>query len=110
MDKERFEDLKESIVEAGRVMRGDLKPSREFKFEIDSSEIQTPVETWAVCVETDDEELLIPGKLYQIKISGDAVLVRDEEDEAALYSKEFFLPVSLPVEVTRKLTDLAEAA
>ena len=110
MDKSRFENLKESIIEAGKIMRGEMKPSREFTLEIDRSEIEPPVETWAVCVETDDEELLIPGKLYHIKISGDAVLVRDEEDEAALYSTEFFMPVSLPSEVTQKLTDLAEAA
>ena len=110
MDKERFEDLKESIVEAGKIMRGEMKPSREFTFEIDSSETESLIETWAICIETDDEELLIPGKLYFIKISGDAVLVRDEEDEAALYSKDFFIPVALPQEVTQKLTNLAEVA
>ena len=108
MDKERFEGLKESIIEAGKVMRGEMKPSREFTFEIDPSEIKPPIETWAVCVETDDEELLIPGKLYFIKISGDAVLVRDEEDEAALYSKDFFIPIALPQEITQKLTHLTQ--
>ncbi len=110
MDKNRFEDLKESIIEAGKVMRGEIKPNREFTFEIDSSEIKPPIETWAVCVETDDEELLVPGKLYFIKISGDAVWVRDEEDEAALYSRDFFIPIALPAEVTQKLENLAEAA
>ena len=110
MDKERFEDLKESIVEAGKIMRGEMKPSREFTFEIDSSETESLIETWAICIETDDEELLIPGKLYFIKISGEVVLVRDEEDEAALYSKDFFIPVALPQEVTQKLSNLAEVA
>ncbi len=110
MDKTRFEELKESIIEAGKIMRGEMKPSREFTIEVDESEIKPPVETWAVCIETDDEELLIPGKLYPVKISGDAVLVRDEENEAALYPKDFFLPVSLPSEITQKLTNLAEAA
>lgn len=110
MDKQRFEDLKESIVEAGKVMRGEMKPNREFTFETDVSETESLVETWAVCIENDDEKLLIPGKLYFIKISGEAVLVRDEEDEATLYSKDFFIPVALPQEVTQKLSSLAEVA
>lgn len=110
MDKDRFEDLKESIIEAGKVMRGEIKASREFTFEIDPSESKPPIETWAVCIETDDVELLIPGKLYFIKISGNAILVRDEEDEAALYSKDFFVPITLPLELTQKLTNLAEVA
>ena len=91
-------------------MRGEIEPSREFVLKIDSSKIQPPLETWAVCVETDDAELLIPGKLYLVKISADVVWVRDEEDEAALYPKEFFIPVALPTEVTQKLTNLAQAA
>ena len=110
MDKKRFKDLKESIIEAGKIMRGEIEPSREFVYEVDSSEIKPPIETWAVCVETDDDELLIPGKLYLVKISDNAVWVRDEEDEAALYPKEFFIPVALPVEVTQKLTNLPQAA
>jgi len=110
MDKKRFEDLKESIIEAGKVMRGELKPSREFTFEIDSSEIKPPIETWAICIETDDDELLITGKVYPVKISLDAVWVRDEEGEATLCPKEFFLPIALPQKVKRKLANLAQAA
>jgi len=110
MDKKRFEDLQESIIEAGKVMRGESKPSREFTFEIDSSEIKSPVETWAICIETDDDELLITGKIYPVKISSDAVWVRDEEGEATLCPKEFFLPIALPQKVKRKLANLVQAA
>ena len=107
MDKKRFEDLQESIIEAGKVMRGEIKPSREFTFEIDSSEIKPPIETWAICIETNDE-LLITGKIYPVKISSDAVWVRDEEGEATLCPKEFFLPIALPQKVKRKLANLAQ--
>ena len=110
MDKERFEDLKESIIEAGKVMRGEIEPSREFIYEVDPAEIQPPVQTWAVCVETDDEKLLIPGKIYEIKVGRNRVWVIDEEDESALYPKDFFIPIALPQEITQKLTNLAEAA
>ncbi len=108
MDKKRFGELKESIIEAGKVMRGEIKPSREFIFEIDSSEIEPPLETWAVCVESDDEELLIRGKIYPVKISSDTVWVRDEEGEATLCPTEFFLPSTLPQKVKRKLANLAQ--
>jgi hypothetical protein len=108
MDKKRFEDLQESIIEAGKVMRGELKPNREFTFEIDSSDIKPPIETWAICIETNDE-LLITGKIYPVKISSDAVWVRDEEGEATLCPKEFFVPIVLPQKVKRKLANLAQA-
>ena len=107
MDKKRFEDLQESIIEAGKVMRGELEASREFVFEVDTSEIKPPTETWAVCVETDDE-LLIKGKIYPVKINSNTVWVRDEEGEATLCPKEFFLPIALPQKVKRKLANLAQ--
>lgn len=103
MNKKDFNNLKESVIEAGKVMRGEMKPSREFTFKVDTSKIKPPVEAWAVCVETDDEELMIPGKIYPVKIVDDYILVDDEEDEATFYPKEFFITVSLPAEVTRRL-------
>ena len=110
MDKKRFEGLKESIIEAGKIMRGDLQPSREFVYEIDSSEIQPPTEIWAVCVETDDEELLIPGKIYEVKIGRSRVWVRDEQGEATLCPQEFFMPIELPREISEKLENIKQAA
>lgn len=106
MDKQRFEDLKESIIEAGKVMRGEIKPSREFIIKVDTSKIKPPIEAWAVCIETDDEELMIPGKIYPVKIVDDYILVDDEEDEATFYPKEFFMTLALPAEVSEKLQNL----
>ena len=108
MDKQRFDDLKESIIEAGKVMRGEMKPSREFTFAVDTSEIHKPIETWAICVETDDEELMIPGKVYAVKITRNRILVTDEEGEPAFYPKEFFMPISLPAEVSLKLGEVVK--
>ena len=58
MKKENFERLKESIVEAGKILRGELPPSREFTYEAPESPEPT-VRVLAVCVETDDEALLV---------------------------------------------------
>ena len=110
MDKERFEGLKESIIEAGKIMRGEIAPSREFVYEIDSSEIQPPTEAWAVCVETDDEELLIPGKIYEIKIGRNRILVIDEEGEATFCPQEFFMPLELSQVVLERLENIKQAA
>jgi hypothetical protein len=110
MDKKRFEELKESIIEAGKIMRGEIEPSREFVYEVDSSEIAPPVNVWAVCVETDDEELLIPGKIYSVKIGKTRIWVVDEEGEATLCPEEFFLPISLPSEVSNRLEKLKQVA
>ncbi len=103
MKKENFESLKESIVESGKIMRGEIKASREIIIEDDETKRQKPLETCAVCVESDDDELLIIGKLYQVKVSQNAVWVRDEEGESTLCSKEFFVPISPPQEVSMRL-------
>lgn len=105
-----FERLKQNVIEAGKIKRGETKPSRDFVFEIDSSEIKPPTEAWAVCVETDDDELLILGKVYSVKVLSGGFWVRDEAGDATLCPENFFLRVSLPAEVARKLSDLAEAA
>ncbi len=110
MKKEHFEQLKESIVEAGKVMRGEIPPSRETVFEIETEDLPKPFETWAVCIETDDEELLIPGKIYPVKQLSGGFWVRDEEDEATLCPQEFFIPVELPRAVSEKLENIKQAA
>ena len=101
---------KESVIEAGRISRGEILPSRETVFEMEADDSKEPVETWAVCLETDDEELLIPGKLYQVKqFSGD-FWVRDEENEATLCPQKFFIPIELPRTVSEKLENIKQAA
>ncbi len=103
MNKKDFNNLKESVIEAGKVMRGEIKPSREFVYEIDLAEIKEPSETWAVCVEDDEDNLLISGKIYRVKKLVGGFWVRDEEGEATLCTEDFFVPVSLPAEVSEKL-------
>lgn len=110
MSAENFGRLKRSIIEAGKIKRGELLPVRESVYKFDTTDLPEPFESWAFCVETDDEELLIPGKVYQVKVLSGGFWVRDEAGDATLCPAEFFLPVSLPAEVTRRLTDLAQAA
>lgn len=80
MNSERFEQLKASIIEAGRIMKGEQKPSREFKYEL--AETPKPMEeAWAICLESDDHQALIPLKLYHVKYGESGVWVRDENGE-----------------------------
>ncbi|MDQ2747045.1 MAG: hypothetical protein M3T96_07290 [Acidobacteriota bacterium] len=108
MSAETFERLKQSIIEAGKIKRGEMS-SRDFIDEFDTSELPEPTQTWAFCLETDDEELLIPGKIYQVKVLSGGFWVRDEAGDATLCPVEFFLPVSLSANVTQKLSNLAYA-
>lgn len=81
---------------------GDLLPTRETKvsFSADSEESE---EIFAVCLETDDTELLVPFKIYRIALRGEYARVIDERGETAVYPKSFFLPLPLPVETANAL-------
>ncbi len=53
MNNERFEQLKASVIEAGLILQGKQKPSREFQFKV----VENPksmAEIWAICLESDD--------------------------------------------------------
>lgn len=106
MKKEDFEGLKESIVEAGKILRGEAQPSREFIYEVPDS-FPPPVKVLAVCVETDDPELLIPRKIYEIAVTGEFAHVIDEAGEAAVYHARFFIPINLPAEVQEIIAQLS---
>ncbi len=106
MKKENFERLKESIVEAGKIHRGEAKPSREFVYEVPGSPEPT-VKLLAVCVETDDVGLLVPRKIYEIEVTGEFARVIDEAGEAAVYPAQFFIPVNLPAEVREIIAQLS---
>jgi hypothetical protein len=105
MNQERFEQLKASIIEAGMIMRGEMQPSREFVIER-AEPPKAPVEMWAVCLESDDHQALIPRKLYLVKFGESGVLVRDENGENVFCDKEDFLPLSFAHEV-QELLELA---
>jgi hypothetical protein len=63
---------------------------------------------FAVCVETDDADLLTPRMIYQVLPDESAarsgyVRVIDNEGEDYLYPAEYFVIVDLPREVERAI-------
>ena len=106
MKKENFERLKGSVIEAGKMLRDEVPPSREFVHEAPDAAAQT-VKSLAVCVETDDEALLIPRKIYEVEVTGEYALVRDEAGDAVVYPARFFIPINLPAEVRQIITQLS---
>jgi hypothetical protein len=85
-------------------MKEDLKPARETNVKIPNESNISSEETFAVCLETDDRQLLIPFKIYRIKLRGEYVRVIDEKGEVAVYPKNFFLPLQLPSETINVLS------
>lgn len=106
MNTERFEKLRSSVIEAGMIMSGSQKPSREFKYEI-VSDPEPLQEMWAICLDSDDQELLVPRKLYLVKFGETGVWVRDERGEMVTCDKEDFLPVAFAPEVQELLAEAA---
>jgi hypothetical protein len=107
MKSENFERLKESIVEAGQVMRGERAPARESVLEIQLPR-EKAVTSFAVCIQTDDPELLIPRKIYEITLyENDLARVIDEAGEATIYPASFFMAISLPEAVENALAEIA---
>ncbi len=84
-------------------MKKDLMPVRETKLKV-PKEAYDDSEVFAVCLETDDRELLIPFKVYRIKLRGEYVCVIDEIGESAVYPNSFFLPLQLPPETVNVLS------
>ncbi len=63
-------------------------------------------DVFAVCLKTDDEGLLIPKKVYRVKLRGNRVRVIDEEGEVAIYPLDFFLVLSLSPTAENTLADV----
>lgn len=108
MSKERFERLRESIIEAGRIMRGEIEPSREFAYEVDVPQLsKNPATEWAICV-SDEDDALIRLKLYEVKFSKTGyVSVVDEEGEKFVCPANWFVAVRLAPEVRELVAELA---
>jgi hypothetical protein len=108
MSKERFERLRQSIIEAGQVMRGEIEPSREFTYEVEATQLRKNTATgWAICV-TDEDDALIPLKLYEIRFSKTGyVSVVDEEGERMVCPAHWFVPVRLAPKVKQLVAELA---
>lgn len=81
----------------------DLLPMRETKISI-TSEQEKEEEIFAVCLETDDAELLVPFKIYLIALRGEYVRVIDEHGEPSVYPQNFFLPLPLPAATVNTLS------
>ncbi len=107
MKQKDFEDLKQSVIEMGEVRRGERQPSREIAHEIQTPRLRpNPQSTWAICI-TDEDDALIPLKVYEIKLSKtDYVAVVDEEGEKLVCPASWFLPLDLQPEADRILAEL----
>lgn len=58
-------------------------------------EVSNSETVFGVCLKTDDEKLLIPFKIYKIKLGGNRACVIDEAGEVAIYPMDFFHILSL---------------
>jgi hypothetical protein len=72
------------------------------------SKRRNPAPRFAVCVETDDPDLLTPRMIYRVLPDESAarseyVRVIDNEGEDYLYPAKYFVLVDLPREVERAL-------
>src|SRR5215210_209758 len=105
MKKELFNELLESIKEGGAITRGEQQPSRIFNLP-DSPHVEVQ-KRFAVCVLTDDPELLILRKVYQVEVIGDRICVKDEAGELAVYPADHFVLLELPREAEEALSRCA---
>jgi hypothetical protein len=67
---------------------------------------------FAVCVQTDDPDLLTPRMIYQVLPDDSAaksnyVRVRDNEGEDYLFPAAYFMFLDLPLEIERALSAAA---
>ena len=110
MKKENFEGLLESVKEAGQILHGEKQPAREFFIEVPDIKPARD-EGFALCVETDDDELLIASKVYRAWfLSSGRIRIIDEAGEATVYPPEFFIRVEFSSEVENVLENLQKAA
>ena len=104
MEKKLFAELVESVREAGAIHRGEIAPSRVFTYEVNPTRRNPEQKVFAICIATDDPELLVPRKIYQVMVlDDDLVKVTDEAGEAAVYPAACFILISLPHEVEKTL-------
>lgn len=76
------------------------------------SEARNPVAKFAVCIHSDDADLLTPRMIYQVLADDSAaksnyVRVIDNEGEDYLYAAKYFMFIDLPQEIERALSEAA---
>ena len=86
--------MAETISNSEREKKG-LIFGRETRIRKPAARRDDDREVFAVCLKTDDEDLLFPKKVYKIRMRGDRVLVIDEDGEPTIYPKVFFLVLAL---------------
>lgn len=110
MTKENFEGLLKRVRDAGKILRGEIKPSREFWIEM-PDERPPRDEGFGICIETDDPKLLIPSKIYKAWfLPSGRVRIIDEEGGSAVYPAGFFVRIEFSIEVEQILEYLQIAA
>lgn len=101
MSEEVFKSLSESLNEAGEILRGETIGHREFVRQI--SPVQRSTKALAICAVSDDEDL-IRGKLYRVKIlASGKITVKDESGEAVLCDPSDFVLVKFQPAVARRI-------
>jgi hypothetical protein len=73
---------------------------------------EKPTTKFAVCIKSDDADLLTPRMIYQVMPDESAaksnyVRVVDNEGEDYLYPAEYFMFLDLPLEIERALSRAA---
>ncbi|MDT5120527.1 MAG: hypothetical protein QOC96_9 [Acidobacteriota bacterium] len=109
MKEDSFEQLLESVREGGAILRGEVEPSRVFNYPSVSQKRRNTEKSFAICIKTDDPELLMPNKIYQVALlDQDLLKVMDEAGESAIYPADYFLLVSFSTEVEKLLARVAK--
>ncbi len=109
MKKAEYERLLASVRQGGAILRGDAEASRTFELPAPTRR-QKPEARLAICIKTDDHELLVVNKIYPVSPLGDDLIrLIDEAGEAAIYPADHFLYVSFPPKVERVLSHPARA-
>ena len=73
---------------------------------------EKPAMKFAVCIQSDDADLLTPRMIYQVlpdesAAKSDHVRIVDNEGEDYLYPAAYFMFLDLPQEVERALSEAA---
>lgn len=112
MNEKDFDELFESIKEVGLMEKGKIGASREFVVENELPKDTENVNSFAICLTNEDEELVLM-KIYKVVFHTHLKIctVKDERGETLACPMEWFLPVKFPEKITKTLekTELALA-
>ncbi|MGH9947807.1 MAG: hypothetical protein ACRD6X_11455 [Pyrinomonadaceae bacterium] len=112
MKEKHFKELLESVKEVGLMEKGEVEPAREFLIKRQLPGNFSSLNTFAICLSADDEEL-IPLKIYHVIIQPKhkTCTVKDESGETVVCPIKWFLPIEFPAKIEKLLekTELAMA-